>query len=190
MKKNPIHYNLSPSITEDELENHLKEVCIKNLNLLADAQLIDFKNEIVTSTEIGKSMARFYVAFDTMRSFKNISKEATLGEMVSYLSQAKEFEEFRFRQGDKKHLNAINLNKEKMRFPIRGKIKTIDEKVNCLIQAAFGDIPCEDWSLKQQQNTILLNAPRIMRCMVEYLSVKSRFLSLQNAIILYSISSF
>eukprot|EP01080_Neovahlkampfia_damariscottae_P011936 gene11936-5337_t len=184
MKKNPTHYNISSNISEKELDNYLKDVCVKNFKLLSEAQLIVFKDGSVCSTPIGESMARFYVAFETMKSFQEMKNESSLSDIICSLSKAKEFDEFRFRQGDKKHLNAINQNKSKMRFPIKGKIKEVDEKVNCLIQAAFGDIPCEEWNLKQQQQAILHTAPRIMRCMIDFLVAMNCFVSLQNAIIL------
>ena len=184
MKKNPSHYNLSPSITQKELDDYLKKLCVKNFDLLASAELIVYNDNSVCSTEIGESMARFYVAFETMKSFQDIKNDSSLSDIICSLSKAKEFDEFRFRQGDKKHLNAINQNKGKMRFPIKGKIKEVEEKINCLIQASFGDIACEDWNLKQQQQAILHNAPRIMRCMIDFLVSKNNFTSLQNAIIL------
>lgn len=50
---------------------------------------------------------------------------------------------------EKKVLNTINNSKDKIRFPIKGRIKTNAQKINVLIQAQLGNIEVMDWGLKQ-----------------------------------------
>lgn len=79
-------------------------------------------------------MARYYIAFSTMQAFQQIESTSNLGDLVVMLSKSEEFTQYGIRMGEKKILNSINQNKEKMRFPIKGKVKTVADKVNCLIQ--------------------------------------------------------
>lgn len=133
--------------------------------------------------ELGKSMARYYVAFDTMKLFcTSVENCSSLEDILSILSKSKEFIECNIRLGEKKILNALNKDKEKIRFPIKGKVKTFDEKVFILFQAALTNCPVEDWTLKQQQAHILHVAPRLCRCLIDTLREKRYFDSLRNAL--------
>lgn len=56
--------------------------------------------------------------------------------MLSLISKCHEFSEMYLRVNDKKCLNLLNKcrDKETIRFPLNGKIKTLDMKINWYIK--------------------------------------------------------
>ena len=85
---------------------------------------------ITPFVELGRLMARYYVAFESMKRFLNFKGKETLADMVSYkslcnryvyhfpsqvneLSQCKEFEDVRLRVNEKRVLNTLNRDKIK-----------------------------------------------------------------------------
>ena len=115
-------------------------------------------------------MARYYIAFESMKRFLGLRGNETLGELVKRerergeyalvpfqveeLSKCKEFQDVRLRMNEKRILNQLNKDKHRLtiryiisteesstslslslslcyfRFPINGKIKSTDMKVN------------------------------------------------------------
>ena len=77
-------------------------------------------------------MARYYISFDTMKRLKSIGGVDNLKDLVEYISGCKEFTDLRLRVTEKRVLNALNKdkNRETIRFPLNGRIKTTDMKVN------------------------------------------------------------
>ena len=111
-------------------------------------------------------MARYYVAFESMKRFLGLRGNEALGELVKRergeyalvpfqveeLSKCKEFQDVRLRMNEKRILNQLNKDKHRLtiryiisteessislslslcyfRFPINGKIKSTDMKVN------------------------------------------------------------
>ncbi|KAL0477357.1 ATP-dependent DNA helicase Hfm1 [Acrasis kona] len=186
MMKNPMHYNLPQSITREKLEQHLKQMCTQHLEQLSSEELINMDgNGNLHSTELGRSMARFYIKFETMQTFNQANNNASSSQsdILTVLCKAKEFQEHSIRLGQKKILNALN-KKNVMQFPIKGRIKDVEDKVNVLIQAAMVDAKIEDWTLMQQTNQIFAVAPRIARCLIDYVKEKKRFHQLSNSLLL------
>ncbi|NWQ68062.1 HFM1 helicase, partial [Neopipo cinnamomea] len=71
------------------------------------------------------------------------------------------------------------------RFPMEGKIKTREMKVNCLIQAQLGCIPVQDFTLTQDTGRIFRNGLRVTRWLSDFLaSSKNNFSALLNSLIL------
>ncbi|CAG9828891.1 unnamed protein product [Diabrotica balteata] len=76
-----------------------------------------------------------------------------------------EFADMRLRVNDKKTLNLLNKNakKQTIRFPLNGKIKTWDMKVNCIIQAVLGNLEITDVNIQTESYQILRSAQRIIK---------------------------
>lgn len=79
---NPQHYKLHGSSTFDDLEDCIRQVCGRNLDLLQDYSLITH-NDKFNSTELGDAMARYHLQFDTMKIFLGLPKQAKMSEIVS-----------------------------------------------------------------------------------------------------------
>ncbi|XP_067309186.1 probable ATP-dependent DNA helicase HFM1 isoform X2 [Pseudorasbora parva] len=187
--KNPKHYGFPPELDKCGIETKLQELCLKNLNSLASFNLITMDEDInIKPTEIGKLMARYCVAFDTVRQFSMVTGTETLPELIEMISKGKEFSDVQLRVNEKKTLNMLNKDKNRntIRFPMEGKIKSNDMKVNCLIQAQLSCIPIQEFGLVQDTGKIFRNGNRVSRYLTEFLShhSKSNFSAQLNSLIL------
>ncbi|NXC70460.1 HFM1 helicase, partial [Anhinga anhinga] len=162
--KNPTHYGFSSGLDKIGIEAKLQELCLKNLNDLSSFDLIrmDEANNF-KPTETGRLMAWYYIAFDTVKQFFTIKGTETLNELITMISNCTEFVDVKLRTNEKKILNALNKDKDKItiRFPMEGKIKTREMKINCLIQAQLGCIPIQDFTLTQDTGRIFRNGLRV-----------------------------
>ncbi|XP_009466634.1 PREDICTED: probable ATP-dependent DNA helicase HFM1 [Nipponia nippon] len=186
--KNPSHYGFSPGLDKIGIEAKLQELCLKNLNDLSSFDLIrmDETNNF-KPTETGRLMAWYYIAFDTVKQFFTIKGTETLNELITMISNCTEFLDVKLRTNEKKILNALNKDKDKItiRFPMEGKIKTREMKINCLIQAQLGCIPIQDFTLTQDTGRIFRNGLRVTRWLSDFLaSCKNNFSALLNSLIL------
>ncbi|XP_017927839.1 probable ATP-dependent DNA helicase HFM1 isoform X1 [Manacus vitellinus] len=186
--KNPTHYGFSPGLDKIGIEAKLQELCLKNLNDLSSFDLIrmDEANNF-KPTETGRLMAWYYIAFDTVKQFFTIKGTETLNELITMISNCTEFLDVKLRTNEKKILNTLNKDKDKItiRFPMEGKIKTREMKINCLIQAQLGCIPVQDFTLTQDTGRIFRNGLRVTRWLSDFLaSSKNNFSALLNSLIL------
>ncbi|XP_015491518.1 probable ATP-dependent DNA helicase HFM1 isoform X2 [Parus major] len=186
--KNPTHYGFSSGLDKVGIEAKLQELCLKNLNDLSSFDLIrmDEANNF-KPTETGRLMAWYYIALDTVKQFFTIKGTETLKELITMISNCTEFVDVKLRTNEKKILNTLNKDKDKItiRFPMEGKIKTREMKVNCLIQAQLGCIPIQDFTLTQDTGRIFRNGLRVTRWLSDFLaSSKNNFAALLNSLIL------
>nr|XP_009939491.1 PREDICTED: probable ATP-dependent DNA helicase HFM1 [Opisthocomus hoazin] len=186
--KNPTHYGFSSGLDKIGIEAKLQELCLKNLNDLSAFDLIrmDEANNF-KPTETGILMAWYYIAFDTVKQFFTIKGTETLNELIKMISNCTEFLDVKLRTNEKKILNSLNKDKDKItiRFPMEGKIKTREMKINCLIQAQLGCIPIQDFTLTQDTGRIFRNGLRVTRWLSDFLaSCKNNFSALLNSLIL------
>ncbi|NWZ32562.1 HFM1 helicase, partial [Asarcornis scutulata] len=162
--KNPTHYGFSSGLDKIGIEAKLQELCLKNLNDLSSFNLVRMdKENSFKPTETGRLMAWYYIAFETVKQFFTIKGTETLNELVTMISNCAEFLDVKLRINEKKILNTLNKDKDKItiRFPLEGKIKTREMKINCLIQAQLGCIPIQDFTLTQDTGKIFRNGIRI-----------------------------
>ncbi|XP_027140746.1 probable ATP-dependent DNA helicase HFM1 isoform X2 [Larimichthys crocea] len=187
--KNPTYYGFSADLDRYGIEAKLQELCLRNLNSLSSIGLIDMDEDInIKPTEAGRLMARYCVAFDTMKQFSQVAGTENLSDLIELMSKSREFSDFQLRMNEKRPLNTLNRDKNRttIRFPIEGKIKTSEMKVNCLIQAQLGSIPIQEFGLTQDTAKIFRNGMRISKCLSEFLSQLSKtgFSALLNSLIL------
>jgi len=85
---------------------------------------------------------------------------------VGEIALCREFEDVHLRVNEKKVLNTLNKDKNRatIRFPMSGKIKSTDMKVNCLIQASLGCLPVQEFALNQDIQKIFRSASRLCKC--------------------------
>ncbi|XP_044884213.1 probable ATP-dependent DNA helicase HFM1 isoform X1 [Mauremys mutica] len=186
--KNPVHYGFSSGLDTVGIEAKLQELCLKNLNDLSSLDLIKMDEEFnFKPTETGKLMAWYYIAFDTVKQFSSINGKETLSELITMISGCVEFSDVKLRINEKKILNTLNKDKNRItiRFPMEGKIKTREMKVNCLIQAQLGCIPIQDFTLTQDIGKIFRHGLRVTKWLSDFLaSRKNNFPALLNSLIL------
>ncbi|XP_036822815.1 probable ATP-dependent DNA helicase HFM1 [Oncorhynchus mykiss] len=187
--KNPKHYGFSTDLDRCGIEAKLQELCLKNLNSLASIGLVSMDEDVnIKATEAGRLMARYCVAFDTMKQFSKVTGTETLPELIELMAKGREFADVQLRVNEKRTLNTLNKDKNRItiRYPMEGKIKNNEMKVNCLIQAQFGSIPIQEFGLTQDTGRIFRNGVRISRCLAEFLNQRSKtgFSALLNSLIL------
>ncbi|XP_066451097.1 probable ATP-dependent DNA helicase HFM1 [Eleutherodactylus coqui] len=183
--KNPSHYGFPQGLDKIGIEAKLQELCLKNLNDLSSVGLIRMDEEInFKPTENGKLMALYYIAFDTAKRFNTIQGKETLTDLVTLISTCKEFSDVQLRTSEKKMLNSLNKDKNRVtiRFPMEGKIKSTEMKVNCLIQAQLGCLLVQDFSLTQDMAKIFRHGTRVAKYLSEFLALQeNKFIAFLNA---------
>eukprot|EP00117_Sycon_ciliatum_P004459 scpid34487/ scgid4280/ Probable ATP-dependent DNA helicase HFM1 len=187
IQKNPTHYGIPKNMELDMVEKKLLDLCVESLKVLDDAGLVCLTDDLTLNpTDTGRIMARYYVTFDTMKRFVNMDSVDGLKELLAIVSSCKEFDDLVLRVTEKRVLNTMNSDKhrETIRFPLPGKIKATDMKINCLIQATLGCIPILEMSLGQDAQKIFRNGVRITKCLADCLMISGSFSSLSSALLL------
>ncbi|KAK7790265.1 hypothetical protein R5R35_012634 [Gryllus longicercus] len=178
---NPSHYGISGNLNKTEIEGKLHEMCMIEMNALANTQLVKMDVKYVWPTETGKLMAQHYMSLETMKIFSKITGKETIPEMLNIVMNCQEFADFKLRVNEKRSLNFLNKS---IRFPIKSLIKTSQMKINCLIQAVFGGLVVHEPSLQQEAIQIVRIGIRITKCLTRFLSLQDKYLSLLSATIL------
>nr|XP_012646340.1 probable ATP-dependent DNA helicase HFM1 isoform X2 [Microcebus murinus] len=186
--KNPSHYGFASGLNKDGIEAKLQELCLKNLNDLSSLDLIKMDEGVnFKPTEAGRLMAWYYITFETMKKFYKLNGKETLSDLVTMIAGCKEFLDIQLRINEKKTLNTLNKdpNRITIRFPMEGRIKTREMKVNCLIQAQLGCIPIQDFALTQDTSKIFRSGSRITRWLSDFVAAQEKkFTVLLNSLIL------
>ncbi|KAJ3201033.1 ATP-dependent DNA helicase MER3, partial [Entophlyctis luteolus] len=179
ISQNPSRYKLSASAIS------LSSLCLKDLTALANAGLIEQHDEGMTfvPTDLGRAMAKFYVKFETARSLiMDLPRGATIRKFLEILSKAAEFAEVKYRN-DKTYLNGVN---REVRFPISGKLKGANDKVNLLIQCSLGSVKFAEQKLQNilnlDTNVVMKHAERLSRFAFEVCVIKKDFSAAESAL--------
>lgn len=146
-------------------------MCQIQINKLARAGMLTLDQNItITPTEVGKIMAKYCVAFETMKLFTRVNGSEGLQQILALISRSNEFSELYLRTNDKKCLNMLNKNKNNatIRFPLNGRIKTLDMKINCIIQAVFSNLNIWDQSILADSQKIMRNGERVINCQIYF----------------------
>ncbi|KAL7984928.1 hypothetical protein Chor_003498 [Crotalus horridus] len=158
--KNPAYYGFSAGLDRNGIEAKLQELCLKNLHDLSSLDLIKMDDNLYfKTTETGRQMAWYYIAFDTVKKCFMINGTVTLSELVVLISGCSEFSDIKLRTNEKKVLNSLNKDKKWMniRYPMEGKIKTREMKVNWHRLSEF-------LATRQNNFIVLLNALILAKC--------------------------
>ncbi|XP_059146757.1 probable ATP-dependent DNA helicase HFM1 [Physella acuta] len=188
--KNPKYYGFPANLDQNDVEKQLKDLCLKNLRQLSELNLVSVNTETRTilPTTTGRLMARYCIAYETMKHFHHIGKnQGNIADMLIEISKCAEFEDIQLRTNEKRILNTLNRdkNKESIRFPMSGKIKTKQMKVNCLIQAQLSCLPIQDFSLSQDLAKIFRVGQRVTKCFMEFMLLETNYLGLLHAVLIY-----
>ncbi|KAK7544231.1 Sec63 Brl domain-containing protein [Phyllosticta citribraziliensis] len=175
LPQNPRRYSLEGVKPTPDLDEFLDEICSRGISQLRDYDFLE-GDEQLKVTEFGDIMARYCVRFETMKRFLGLveSREAKASEILAALSQAEEFKDVRFRQGDKplyKSLNASSTTK----FPIPVNLALPEHKVSLIIQTELGggEFPLnEEFGVQKNQygldkHVVFQHARRLVRCIID-----------------------
>ncbi|GJQ72303.1 putative ATP-dependent DNA helicase [Trypoxylus dichotomus] len=177
-RKNPKNYSLSSGLSQAQLDKKLLEICQIEINKLAKAGMLTIdQNVSILPTRVGSLMAKYCVALDTMKLFIQVTGKEVLQQILSLISKCREFSDIRLRTNDKRPLNILNQNRNKrtIRFPLSGRIKTLDMKINCIIQAILGSLEISEPSLLVEGQRIMRVGGRLLNCLSEYFEGKEDY---------------
>lgn len=170
MRRNGAHYGLEPGLGEGEVRARVQELCGHVLGTMARVGLVAVADSgSVSGTGLGQLMSRYYLAFSTMELLTSDMQAPTIGQLLGTICRSREMSDTVLRNTEKNILNNLNKNKEKItvKFPLNGKIKTKDMKVNILIQASLGSMALADPGLNLETPRLIRLASRILECLVE-----------------------
>lgn len=185
---NPAYYGYQEKLPTCAIENLLHNLCMSNLDALVSEKLVTVKEmhhqKALQPTLSGRIMAQYCIAFDTMKNLAHVSSVPSAKELVSLLANCKEYQDITLRVGEKATLNQLNKSKKGLtiRYPLEGKIKNTQMKVNCLLQSVLGNIPLQDFALQQDITKIFRTAIRVSRSFMELQFQNSTFQSLYHAV--------
>ncbi|KAJ3403232.1 Sec63 [Chytriomyces hyalinus] len=194
ISKNPARYQRQQvpqsGRTSNTTATSLENICLKDLSLLAQARLIEQKDDgmRVLPTDYGRLMAKYYIRFETAKAVMDVKSSPTMRMILECLSSAEEFAEIKF-HGEKTYFNTLNKT---IKYPVTGKMTTSADKVNVMIQCILGTIrftePKFSSHLNTESNVIMSHAARVSKFMFEVFTLKKDFqaasaaLDLTNAI--------
>lgn len=143
---------------------------MESLAALAKVELINLSEYEIHPLEPGRLMARFYIAFETMRNFSIITGDEDLSDLIKILCKSKEFSDIMLRRNEKVSLNMLNADKHKktVRFPVPGKVKDGFMKTVVLMQSILGCLHIADPSLNREALRIVQTGSRLAKCLAEF----------------------
>ncbi|XP_034242454.1 uncharacterized protein LOC117645973 [Thrips palmi] len=166
----------------------LQDMMQVELNALARHKLVETNGMDVRETPAGRLMARYYIAFQTMKAFMEVQGTESLADLLAVVAKAAEFQDLQLRHDEKASLNALNSKKDGapgLRFPIKGRIKDRDAKVNCLLQALLGGLHIVEPALQQEAGRVVRTAERLTKCLSEVVQLSGHYGALLSAMLLH-----
>ncbi|KAF3930892.1 hypothetical protein ABW19_dt0205545 [Dactylella cylindrospora] len=170
MKSNPNFYKFKPGDIESELENIIE----KDIEALRETGFVGYTQEKLKCFPPGDAMARYYIKFETMKTIVELKDRPKCSEILTCISEAEEFKEFRIRSGEKSVLKEINSSPS-MKWPVKVDISLPSHKANILIQFEIGcmEYPATEGlqkhraTLMQDKAIIFQHLNRLIRCICD-----------------------
>nr|XP_054928143.1 probable ATP-dependent DNA helicase HFM1 [Dermacentor andersoni] len=132
--ENPEHYGFPPGLSRSGAEEALHGLCREAIEALSAAGLVNIDRDTgcLQPNGAGCLMARQCISLDTMRCFSELGGKLSIADLLWSLSCCSEFADVQLRNNEKAALNALNGSRRKpgIRFPMTGRIKTTEMKVN------------------------------------------------------------
>ncbi|XP_031478370.1 DExH-box ATP-dependent RNA helicase DExH17 isoform X1 [Nymphaea colorata] len=195
LKKNPDHYGVKKGIHFEQLEKHMKDLCVQQVNELSKYGLVwtDEYGFLLKPLEPGKLMAKYYLKFGTMKQVLLTSGKCSLEELLHVICRSEETSWIQLRRNEKKLLNDINSDKDgRLRYHIlsanakrKKRVQSREEKIFVLINDCLtGDPMIHDLSLNQDVNAICSSGTRVAKCMKECFIFRKEYKGALHASIL------
>ncbi|TYH20054.1 hypothetical protein ES288_A05G400800v1 [Gossypium darwinii] len=192
---NPGNYAVKKGIRREQVEKHMQEICVQNVNELSCHQMIQTDQDgfALKPQEPGRLMTKYYLKFNTMKHIMQAPSSCSLEEVLQIICHAEEIAWIQLRRNEKKILNDINGDKDgRLRFHVTGDkgkrkkhIQTREEKIFVLANDCLtGDPLVPDLSMTQDANSICSNGARIAKCMKEYFIYKKNYRGALNSSLL------
>ncbi|VBB80418.1 Putative ATP-dependent DNA helicase [Podospora comata] len=143
LRRNPSFYHLTGSnCNPSQIDAKLEEICERDIKQLQEAQCVT-DNETFKSTYYGRAMSKYMVEFSTMKMLLQIPKAVKMGALLTILSQASEFKEFRFKPAERSLFREMNQS-PLIVYPIKEAVTQTWHKISLMIQAHLGSVQYPD----------------------------------------------
>ncbi|KAK3381089.1 hypothetical protein B0H63DRAFT_434481 [Podospora didyma] len=174
LQRNPAHYQLHNGSNGSSIEDVLEDICQRDITQLKEAGLVSHRDQRLAPSEHGRAMSKYMVEFSTMKLILAIPRGAPMSSLLTILSQASEFKEFRFKPLERPMFRDINPSPFMM-FPVKEMICRTDHKISLLVQAELGAVPYPDTleaakirrQLLAEKKIVLERMQRLLRCVVD-----------------------
>ncbi|RVD80967.1 uncharacterized protein DFL_008850 [Arthrobotrys flagrans] len=185
MRSNPAYYNFKVEKIESEIESIME----RDIDSLEEAGFVEWQQTKLKCLEPGDVMARYYIKFRTMKNVMELKEKAKVSEILTCLSEAEEFKEFRIRSGEKRVLKEIN-NSPSMKWSLKGDVNSPAHKAYILIQFEIGcmEFPMTEGlqkyrpTLLQDKSLIFQHLHRLVRCICDIKLFLRDSISCRNAL--------
>ncbi|TPP56076.1 putative ATP-dependent DNA helicase HFM1 [Fasciola gigantica] len=169
MRKAPQYYGLPVSNSTEKLHHYIEQLCFGHLNEMSELGLIrlDPTTANVTPTDLGKLMMKYHLEVQTIRMMWQLTGNETIEEIIHFIGRCQELGDIQLRSSEKTTLNNINRSRgaNALRYPLTGRIATIQMKIVCLIQTYLGKLPVPDFALEQDMQRIIWCASRVIQAL-------------------------
>lgn len=170
VRKNPHFYGMQGK-SEQEMNQYLKDRCMRSLHELRDSSIISFLGDGygVAPNPASHIMSRHLVPFDVMRRFIELKHDAGPKEILLVLSECEGLHR-PVRRSEKKFLNGVY---KQIKYKYDGpqskiKIQKSPQKAFVLLQAAVGQLYLEDYTLRQEMTFTVDYATRMLMAAEAY----------------------
>ncbi|KAL2018604.1 hypothetical protein VTK56DRAFT_574 [Thermocarpiscus australiensis] len=137
LRRNPDYYQLTGSTTSpSQIDARLEEICERDIRQLQEAELVTAQS-MFRCTEYGRAMSKYMVEFNTMKMLLKIPRAVGMEALITILSQATEFKEFRLKPAERALFREINQSPLIM-YPIKEAVNQTRHKVSLMIQSHLG----------------------------------------------------
>ncbi|KAB8229777.1 putative DEAD/DEAH box DNA helicase (Mer3) [Aspergillus alliaceus] len=172
LRRNPTHYQLREGADREDEDEMLRQICEKDVKPLQESGLVS--TECLRSIQFGDAMARYYVRFETMKTFLALKRHATMSQILSAVSQAEEYRDVRLKAGEKSSYREINRGTGIL-FPVKVDIALPAHKTSLLIQCELGALDFPDgeqfqkhkFAFQQDKSFVFSHINRLIRCIID-----------------------
>ncbi|KAK0670172.1 putative ATP-dependent DNA helicase [Cercophora samala] len=143
LRRNPNYYHLTGNnCNPSQIDAKLEEICERDIKQLQEAKCVT-DNDTFKSTYYGRAMSKYMVEFRTMKMLLQIPKAARMDALITILSQASEFKEFRFRPAERPLFRELNQS-PLIVYPIKEAVTQTWHKISLIVQAHLGSVQYPD----------------------------------------------
>lgn len=151
--------------------DRLVQIGTQCINELIRTNLVTFENDgfNIHCTNLGSIMAKYSLSYKSIRTIASeLCNAKTPSKVMELISGIDELTEgIYLRRNEKKRLNELN---ELIRVPIQGRIKTVQEKINVLLQSGI-DLKrtwiTSDYALRNESNRLHKCATRVCQAILD-----------------------
>ncbi|RYO98220.1 hypothetical protein DL764_007148 [Monosporascus ibericus] len=172
MRQEPGRYGAEDVISAGGADERMGEWCERDIKSLQQYSLIT--QAPFGCTEYGNAMSRYMVRFETMKLLLTMPRGVNLEEMLTTLSKAEEFRDFRFKPAERALFRTLNQSPFIL-HPIRETPTQTWHKVSLMVQVYVGGVELpndkEFGQLKRQigceKTAIFDRLNRLVRCVID-----------------------